>query len=263
MQQNDPTFAEPSGFASNSFAKGLAVLEAFDADSPCLSMAEIARRTGQDRATARRGVLTLEALGFLERKGRLFALSPKVLILAGNFLQASRLRSETLPILNHYAALLDTDLHLTTLFDNQVLQLCHTDQKSAEGHNAPEVGATCLPYNCSMGRVLLSSLPDEDLVQLLDTADIPRRTPHSLNSPSVVLERIQTARQAGYAFEYGEYTAGELGYAVPIKVESKRPLALGLRRSIDHAPNKPVEAYLEALWNCARELCVLPALSAF
>ncbi len=263
MQQNDPISAEPNGFASNSFAKGLAVLEAFDADSPCLSMAEIARRTGQDRATARRGVLTLEALGFLERKGRLFALSPKVLVLAGNFLQASGLRRETLPVLNHYAALLDTDLHLTTLFDNQVLLLGQTGQKSAERHDAPEVGSTCLPYNCSMGRVLLSSMPDEELALLLGTAEIPRRTPHSLNTPSEVLERIQAARQAGYAFEYGEYTAGELGYAVPITLEGKRPLALGLRRPIDHAPNKPVEAYLEALWNCARELRALPALSAF
>ncbi|WP_241525608.1 helix-turn-helix domain-containing protein [Pseudophaeobacter leonis] len=36
---------------SSSFAKGLSVLAVFDAETPSMTLAEIARRTGQDRAT--------------------------------------------------------------------------------------------------------------------------------------------------------------------------------------------------------------------
>ena len=78
MSKESPSQSGQSEFVSNSFAKGLRILEAFEGETALLSMADIARRTGQDRATARRGILTLEAMGFLRRHGRLFSLTPKV-----------------------------------------------------------------------------------------------------------------------------------------------------------------------------------------
>ena len=41
------------------FAKGLQVIEAFDEDHDALSIADVGRLTGLDRATARRCLLTL------------------------------------------------------------------------------------------------------------------------------------------------------------------------------------------------------------
>ena len=46
----------------NSLAKGLRVLEAFRAESPRLSIADVSVSTGLDRATARRCLLTLHEL---------------------------------------------------------------------------------------------------------------------------------------------------------------------------------------------------------
>ena len=50
---------------ASTFAKGLAVLECFADGSTALTMAEIARRTGFDRATARRLCLTLESCSYV------------------------------------------------------------------------------------------------------------------------------------------------------------------------------------------------------
>ena len=47
------TAADQDRNISSSFAKGLAVLAVFDAETPSMTLAEIARRSGQDRATAR------------------------------------------------------------------------------------------------------------------------------------------------------------------------------------------------------------------
>jgi IclR family transcriptional regulator, pca regulon regulatory protein len=64
-------------------ANGLDVLRAFGSASDEKTMAEIARITGQTRASIRRAVLTLAELGYLERKGRHLRLTSKVDELSG------------------------------------------------------------------------------------------------------------------------------------------------------------------------------------
>ena len=49
-----------------SLERGLTVLRAFSADAPSLTISEVAERTGLTRATARRVLLTLEDLGYVE-----------------------------------------------------------------------------------------------------------------------------------------------------------------------------------------------------
>ena len=60
-------------------AKGLSVLEAFDTERQRLNATLAAQRTGITRAAARRHLLTLAELGYLETDGSYFWLSSKVL----------------------------------------------------------------------------------------------------------------------------------------------------------------------------------------
>jgi IclR family pca regulon transcriptional regulator len=57
--------------------KGLSVIEAFDQEQSRLSMTEVAQRTGLTRAAARRYLLTLTQLGYVNYDGRMFSLSPR------------------------------------------------------------------------------------------------------------------------------------------------------------------------------------------
>ena len=70
-----PPTAERGDFVQ-SFAKGLAVIEAFGADNAAMSLSEVARRTGLTRAAARRLLLTPGELGYAETDGRRFTLRP-------------------------------------------------------------------------------------------------------------------------------------------------------------------------------------------
>ena len=71
------------------FAKGLKVIEAFGAASLRLSIADVSRRTGLDRATARRCLLTLAKLGYADYDGKFFALTPRILRLGHAYLSAT------------------------------------------------------------------------------------------------------------------------------------------------------------------------------
>jgi IclR family pca regulon transcriptional regulator len=85
-------------------AKGMAVLEAFDPQRQRLNATLAAERAGITRASARRHLLTLTHLGYLETDGRYFWLAPKVLRFSGSYLATARLPRAVQPTLNRLAA---------------------------------------------------------------------------------------------------------------------------------------------------------------
>ena len=71
-----------------SLERGLAVIRAFDAAHPELTLSEVAAATRVTRAAARRFLLTLADLGYVRSDGRFFSLSPRVLDLGYAYLSS-------------------------------------------------------------------------------------------------------------------------------------------------------------------------------
>src|SRR5690606_26083982 len=80
-----------------SLARGLAVIRAFDADHPELTLSDVARITGLNRAAARRFLHTLVELGYVRTDGRRFSLGPRVLELGYSYLSSLSLPELALP----------------------------------------------------------------------------------------------------------------------------------------------------------------------
>ena len=87
-----------------SLARGLAVIEAFDRDHAALSLADVARRTGFTRATARRLLHTLVELGYASTDGKYFSLSAKVLNLGYSYMSSLGLIEIAQPVMADLAA---------------------------------------------------------------------------------------------------------------------------------------------------------------
>lgn len=69
-----------------SVARAMAVLHAFSADRPELTLSQAAKATGLDRATVRRLLLTLTELGYVSRHDRVFRLTPRTMELGRTYL---------------------------------------------------------------------------------------------------------------------------------------------------------------------------------
>ena len=67
-------------------ARGLQIITVFDGSHRSLTLSEVAIAVDLPRATARRALLTLVALGFVAADGRQFRLTPRVLRLASAYL---------------------------------------------------------------------------------------------------------------------------------------------------------------------------------
>ena len=90
---------QPGDSYVQSFARGLAVLRSFGADAPAQTLSEVAGRTGLTRAGARRILLTLLHLGYVEADARLFRLTPKVLDLGYAYLSSLPIWTQAQPAL--------------------------------------------------------------------------------------------------------------------------------------------------------------------
>lgn len=101
--ENPPPSIAKADFIEG-MASGMAVLESFDTERQRLNATLAAQRAGLTRAAARRHLLTLAHLGYLETDGRYFWLAPKVLRFSGSYLASARLPRAVQPALNRLAA---------------------------------------------------------------------------------------------------------------------------------------------------------------
>src|SRR4051794_15059500 len=69
-------------------ARGLDILSCFDARRPRMTLTEVAEAAGLARPTARRLLLTLRELGYVQADDGLFALTPQVLRLGISYASA-------------------------------------------------------------------------------------------------------------------------------------------------------------------------------
>ncbi|MGW5262973.1 IclR family transcriptional regulator [Microbispora sp. NPDC004025] len=207
-----------------SLARGLAVIRAFDAASPELTLSEVARKTGLTRAAARRFLLTLAGLGYVRTDGRLFALSPRVLELGYAYLSSLSLPEVALPHLERLAAEVHESASVSVLDDTDIVYVARVP--TARIMRVTIAIGTRFPAYCtSMGRVLLAGLSPEDLGAYLARADLRRLTPHTATSPTALRTALDEVRAQGWALVDQELEEGLRSIAAPIRGRDGRVVA--------------------------------------
>lgn len=198
-----------------SLAKGLRVLEAFGAEHPRLSIAETADRTGLDRATARRCLLTLHAEGYADYDGKFFTLTPRVLRLGMGALAALPLAQLVQPWLDQLSERIGQSTSVSILDETEIVYLARAAQRRVMSIGL--LPGSRLPAHCtSMGRVLLAALPGPEARAVIDASDLSPRTPFSRTDPEEIIAEIGRVRAQGYALIDQEVELGLRSLAVPL-----------------------------------------------
>lgn len=198
-----------------SFIKGLRVIEAFRADHPRMSIADVAGATGLDRATARRCLLTLHEAGYADYDGKFFTLTARVLRLGMGALAAMPLAQMVQPWLDQVSDRIGQSTSVSILDGTEIVYLARAAQRRVMSIGL--MPGSRLPAHCtSMGRVLLAALPPDEARRIVEASDLSPRTPHSLTSPAAIMARVDAARRDGYAVIDQEVELGLRSIAVPL-----------------------------------------------
>ncbi|MGQ9365598.1 IclR family transcriptional regulator [Azospirillum sp. ST 5-10] len=201
---------------SLTFAKGLEVVEAFGQGEPAMTIPDIARRTGINRTVARRLVLTLEHLGYLECRNRVYTLTPRVLRLAAGFLQGRQVGKAIVPILNGYSAKLGEAISFAMLDGHEAVYVAHSPGEPHMITLGFTMGTRLPLLPTGLGRALLAFAPPETRERLLAEAPLQPYTRTTKRSLEAVRRDLAETAERGYAYVEGEFEEGVSSLAVPV-----------------------------------------------
>lgn len=198
-----------------SLERGLAVIRAFDAEHPQMSLSDVARATGLTRAAARRFLHTLVGLGYMRTDGRLFALRPRVLELGYAYLSSLSLPEVALPHLEELVTRVHESTSVSVLDGDEVVYVARVPTKRIMTV-AISVGTRFPAHATSMGRVLLAARSDEWLSGYLASARLKPITGHTVTNPEHLLAELRTVREQGWSMVDQELEEGLRSVAAPI-----------------------------------------------
>lgn len=205
-------------------AKGLAVLESFDTERQRLNATLAAQRAGLTRAAARRHLLTLAHLGYLETDGSHFWLAPKVLRFSGSYLASARLPRLVQPSLNRLAAQTGESFSAVVLDGEQVVIIARSGTARLLAYGL-HLGARLPAHATSTGRVLLAAKSRRELQQWLKGRELPRLTSRTLvdvRSFKAVLDEVRTQ---DWCVASEEHELGVHALAIPLRNMEGRTVA--------------------------------------
>lgn len=213
----------PADFVE-ALAKGLAVLESFDAAHPDMTLSDVARRTGVSPAAARRSLLTLAALGYVGQNGKRFHLRAKVMGLGSGFYFAARIDELMLPELRQIVETHGDASSVAMLDGTEVVYVAHHSTQRARRATAV-LGARYPAHATSLGRVLLAGLDDAALDAALAAMEPRALTSRTVTDKGELRRLILDARDQGFATTVDQLDYGITALAVPIRAADGRVVA--------------------------------------
>ncbi|TRL43235.1 IclR family transcriptional regulator [Rhizobium straminoryzae] len=236
-------------------AKGLRVIEAFGEAEPRLSISDVAKLTGLDRATARRCLLTLAELGYADYDGKFFTLTPRILRLGHAYLSATPLPHIVQPFLDQLSEAVGQSASVSVLDGAEIVYVARASQRRVMSINL--MPGSRLPAACaSMGRVLLAALPEPEARALIGPGPLRAYTPQTKTDPEEVMAELAEVRGQGYAVIDQELELGLCSIAVPLADARGRVVAalnIGAPAAQVAAAGM-ADRYLPALQAVARQL---------
>ncbi|SAI67632.1 transcriptional regulator [Bordetella ansorpii] len=233
----------PSDSYVQSFARGLSVIRAFGPQRPRMTLTEVAAATGLTRAGARRILLTLVQLGYVEADERRFALTPRILELGYAYLSATPLWDLALPYMEEVAETTRESCSVSVLDGTDIVYILRLSTHKVMTINLA-VGSRLPAWATSMGRVLLAGLPEPEQDRLLDASQIQAYTPSTLTDRTALKRALAEVRAQGYACVVQELEPGLQSVAVPIVDRSGR--VTGAMNVSGHANRYSREQMLDA-----------------
>ena len=175
-------------------SKGLGVIECFDDEHAQLTIAGVASKTGLSRAAARRCLLTLQQLGYVDYDSNLFRLTPRVLRLGYAYIASSELPQIIQPHLERLSGQIRESCSASILDGGEILYVARAATKRIMSVSLG-VGTRLPAYCTSMGRVLLAALEPDEAAKRIAGFRRTQFTPHTRTRKEELADILRSVRE--------------------------------------------------------------------
>lgn len=183
-------------------------LEVLEALADHARVADIAKSTALPKPTVHRILQTLVRHGFARTDGQgEYVGGPRILSLAGRFLQRLDIAEQVRPILRDLQERTGWTVHLALLSGDEAVYVAKLE--GAKPYTlASRVGMSLRLHCTSIGKAILATMPDAEVRALVARTGMTARTEHTLTDEDSLLADLAEVRRRGYAEDHEENEAG-------------------------------------------------------
>lgn len=225
-QENKKTIRHEDYIAG--IGKGMAVLDSFGTDRHRMNISMIAEKTGLTRAAARRHLLTLEYLGYLESDGHYFYLTPKVLKFSGAYLGAAQLPKISQPLLNLLTNQTSLIFSVMVLDGFEAITIARSAAHQQTDRVNPyglHLGNRLPAHATSAGKILLAYLEPDAQLKWLESYPLKRMTKYTYVDRAPFIQLLNDIKEQGWCYSREEHELGVHALAVPIYGQQSKVIA--------------------------------------
>jgi len=219
-------------------AKGLNILEILAQSAEGMTAIELADSIGIHKTTAYRYLNTLLQAGYIQTNGDAsYHLGNKILELGSQMLRRMPLRETAHPFLVKLSAETQKTVHLCVLDGHDVIYIDKVESQRSLPIMS-RIGSRAPAYCTAVGKALLSSLPTDQVVSLLQGITLEKRTAMTITDPMQLLEELKLTADRGYAIDDGGNEEGVQCFAGPVREYAGNVVGAvsltGLKREFDN-----------------------------
>ena len=251
---------------SNAVERAFSILELISESSQGLSNSDISRRLKVPKSSASYILRVMEKRGYLIRgeEGK-YRLGLKIMSLSRGQTAHLDVREVAKPILEKFVEKSRmSEAHLAVLDNGRAVYVEKVEAENSFIKMDIWVGHRLPVHTTAIGKVLVASLSDEEVIKILDLRGMEKKTRRSITDKKKFLLELEKTRKYGFALDNEENSLNVRCLAAPIfDANGKTIAALGTSTTIlqldkSHLP-KVVELIKEAARKVSQQLGYFPA----
>lgn len=209
-----------------SLVRALSLVNRIAAANEGVTLTELAQQVGLSASTAHRLLTTLEQERYVhfDPERRLWSVGVQAFVTGSAFLKTRSLVGAARP---HMRALMEESeetVNLAVEDEAEAIYLSQVECRQMMRAFARPGGR--VPLHCSsVGKALMSAMPDAKLSRVLHRHGLPRVTIKTLNTTAALKADLQATRERGYAIDDEEHAVGLRCIAAVIFNENVDPVA--------------------------------------
>lgn len=203
---------------SQSLERGLEILEAVNQAERPMGTRELARLLELSPAIVQRLVNTLAERHYLQRDPdtKRYTIGYQTLIFGASLMRRDHLLVEARKELEEVTRKLRVDSYMATLQGRQAIYLMCLAGDAPVSVRA-EAGDVLSLHSTAIGRCILSSFPDEQVLEILGPGPLRPITSKTITDPHLLLNEIHLTRERGFAVVQNENIDGIISVGALIK----------------------------------------------